>query len=61
MLITHIEAAPLGRVFSSLLYKQTYISDRGDRLINLGTLTLHYHEDFRMFMTTNMPMRLQGE
>ncbi|XP_052095798.1 dynein heavy chain domain-containing protein 1-like isoform X11 [Mytilus californianus] len=61
ILITHIERKSLDPVFRGLLLKHFFVDKEGNKIIKVGTYEFRYHPDFKLYLSTSVPLFLKGD
>lgn len=61
ILITHIERKSLDPVFRGLLLKHFFVDKEGNKIIKVGTYEFRYHPNFKLYLSTSVPLFLKGK
>ncbi len=60
ILVTHLERRPLNSLFRGLMYKQFYKDEEGNVVVYLAHTHLPVHPDFRLYLSTSVPLHIKG-
>ena len=58
--MTHLEQQPLSTLYKHILAKDVYTNAEGWQVVKVAGSELTWHPDFRLYLSTSVPLFLKG-